>query len=153
MQKAVDGNTGRELAGDPNDELGLGYITCHKLVHEVRDSASVWKQSVAEVHILVEKDTFPGDKHVIEHGDCVHFIEACPEGMIIDTFAIMKRFAAEKTQAWGIQRECKAEGVFSGVLALHPKGRGKHRQLIRERRQCGQHACPAYDQASLTLLH
>src|SRR5262245_8888607 len=109
MQKAVDGNTGSELAGDPNDELGLGHITRHKLMHDVRDSARVWKQSVAEVHIVVEKDAFPGDEHVIEYHDCIHFIEACPEGMIIGTtLAIMKRLAAEKTQAWGIQRECKA---------------------------------------------
>ena len=65
--------------------------------------------------------------------------------MIIGTLAIMKRFAAEKTQAWGIQRECKAEGVFPGVLALHPEGRGKHRQFIRKRRQRGQHACATHN--------
>ena len=43
MQKAVDSNTGSELAGDANDELGLGHITRHKLVHEVRDGPGVWK--------------------------------------------------------------------------------------------------------------
>src|SRR5262249_45454563 len=99
MQKAVDGNTGSELAGDSNDELGLGHITRHKLMHEMRDSTSVWKQSVAEVHIVVEKDALPGDEHIIEHGDRVHFIEACPQGMIIGTLAIIERFTAEKTQA------------------------------------------------------
>src|SRR5262244_2311908 len=137
MQKAVDGNTASNLAGNPNHELGLGHITRYKLMHEVRDSASVWKQSVAEVHVVVEKDALPGDEHVIEHGDRVHFIEACPQGMIIGTLAIIERFAAKKTQARSIQRECKAEGVFPGVLALHPEGRREHRQLVRKRCQRG----------------
>src|SRR5262249_55261884 len=73
--------------------------------------------------------------------------------MIIDTLTIIERFTAEKTQAWSIQRECKTESVFPGALALHSEGRGEHRQLIRERRQCGQHACPTHDQARRTLVY
>src|SRR5262249_61629386 len=115
MQKAVDGNTGSKLAGDPNNELSLGHITRHKLMHEVRDSASVWKQSVAEVHVVVEKDALPGDEHIIEHGDRVHFIEACPKGMIIGTLAMIERFAAKKRQAQSIKRERKAGGRLRGA--------------------------------------
>src|SRR5882672_3326657 len=105
MQKAVDGNTGSKLAGDSDDELGLGHIARHKLMHQVYNGPGIWKQSIAEVHVVVEKDTLPGDEHIIEHGDRVHFIEACPEGMIIGTFPIVERFAAEKAQARRVQRE------------------------------------------------
>ena len=93
MSKDMLGPLTRALVGVPEKMLNLVLVRVQGFT-----SASVAQQP----NVAVDEDPVPGDEHVVEEDNAVHFFESRSQRMVEMGFSLIEAVSAQEAQALGV---------------------------------------------------